>query len=79
MPQPNPPPLFSRLPLPPTSTSLSAGSAVTTTTSQSSPSVLLPPNRRYTPGEFPLPSETRSAEFYKMASRTLSDITANTI
>ncbi|KAM1025693.1 hypothetical protein ACFX2C_038816 [Malus domestica] len=33
----------------------------------------------YTPGEFPLPSETRSAEFYKMASRTLSDITANTI
>ncbi|KAM1981697.1 hypothetical protein ACFX15_038158 [Malus domestica] len=34
---------------------------------------------RYTPGEFPLPSETRSAEFYKMASRTLSDITANTI
>ncbi|XP_068308663.1 uncharacterized protein [Pyrus communis] len=27
----------------------------------------------YTPGEFPLPSETRSAEFYKMASRMLSD------
>ncbi|PRQ17085.1 putative coproporphyrinogen dehydrogenase [Rosa chinensis] len=29
--------------------------------------------RLYTPGEFPLPSETRSAEFYRMASRTLSD------
>ncbi|KAF9621902.1 hypothetical protein IFM89_029122 [Coptis chinensis] len=26
----------------------------------------------YTPGEFPLPSETQSAEFYKMASKTLS-------
>ncbi|XP_050377812.1 uncharacterized protein LOC126795042 [Argentina anserina] len=29
--------------------------------------------RLYTPGEFPLPSETRSAEFYRMASRMLSD------
>lgn len=28
---------------------------------------------RYTPGEFPLPSETQSADFYKMASRMLSD------
>lgn len=28
---------------------------------------------RYTPGEFPLPSETQSADFYRMASRTLSD------
>ncbi|CAL9030848.1 unnamed protein product [Prunus brigantina] len=27
----------------------------------------------YIPGEFPLPSETRSSEFYRMASRTLSD------
>ncbi|CAM8919168.1 unnamed protein product [Rhodiola kirilowii] len=27
----------------------------------------------YTPGEFPLPSDTQSADFYKMASRTLSD------
>lgn len=27
----------------------------------------------YTPGEFPLPSETRAAEFYIMASRMLSD------
>ncbi|KAM2389532.1 hypothetical protein ACFXTH_038826 [Malus domestica] len=27
----------------------------------------------YTPGEFPLPSETRSAEFYKMVPRMLSD------
>ncbi|KAM3704099.1 hypothetical protein ACJW31_04G150000 [Castanea mollissima] len=27
----------------------------------------------YTPGEFPLPSETQSADFYKMASRMLSD------
>ncbi|KAL5717819.1 hypothetical protein ACHQM5_010782 [Ranunculus cassubicifolius] len=26
----------------------------------------------YTPGEFPLPSETDAAEFYKMASKTLS-------
>ncbi|XP_004299192.1 PREDICTED: radical S-adenosyl methionine domain-containing protein 1, mitochondrial [Fragaria vesca subsp. vesca] len=29
--------------------------------------------RLYTPGEFPLPSETRSAEFYRTASRTLCD------
>ncbi|WCJ36209.1 Heme chaperone HemW [Euphorbia peplus] len=27
----------------------------------------------YTPGEFPLPSETQSAEFYRMASQMLSD------
>ncbi|XP_052182832.1 uncharacterized protein LOC127795282 [Diospyros lotus] len=27
----------------------------------------------YTPGEFPLPSETQSAEFYRMASRMLSN------
>uniref|UniRef100_A0A5B7CIA7 Radical S-adenosyl methionine domain-containing protein 1, mitochondrial n=1 Tax=Davidia involucrata TaxID=16924 RepID=A0A5B7CIA7_DAVIN len=27
----------------------------------------------YTPGEFPLPSDTQSAEFYKMASRMLSN------
>ncbi|GAB4860517.1 hypothetical protein Ancab_035677 [Ancistrocladus abbreviatus] len=27
----------------------------------------------YTPGEFPLPSESQSAEFYKMASKALSD------
>ncbi|GLU12761.1 hypothetical protein SLE2022_294200 [Rubroshorea leprosula] len=27
----------------------------------------------YTPGEFPLPSDTQSAEFYRMASRLLSD------
>ncbi|KAJ4823386.1 hypothetical protein Tsubulata_023428, partial [Turnera subulata] len=27
----------------------------------------------YTPGEFPLPSETQSAEFYRTASRMLSD------
>uniref|UniRef100_A0A7N0TJW0 Radical S-adenosyl methionine domain-containing protein 1, mitochondrial n=1 Tax=Kalanchoe fedtschenkoi TaxID=63787 RepID=A0A7N0TJW0_KALFE len=27
----------------------------------------------YTPGEFPLPSDTQSADFYKMASTTLSD------
>lgn len=27
----------------------------------------------YTPGEFPLPSDTQSAEFYKMASRTLGN------
>ncbi|KAJ8771253.1 hypothetical protein K2173_026430 [Erythroxylum novogranatense] len=27
----------------------------------------------FTPGEFPLPSETQSADFYRMASRTLSD------
>lgn len=27
----------------------------------------------YTPGEFPLPSDTQSAEFYKTASRMLSD------
>ncbi|CAL5374223.1 unnamed protein product [Camellia sinensis] len=27
----------------------------------------------YSPGEFPLPSETQSAEFYKTASRVLSD------
>lgn len=31
----------------------------------------------YTPGEFPLPSETQSAEFYKMASRMLSDANYN--
>lgn len=28
---------------------------------------------RYIPGEFPLPSETQSADFYRMASRMLSD------
>lgn len=28
---------------------------------------------RYTPGEFPLPSETQSADFYRMASSTLCD------
>ncbi|KAK9278150.1 hypothetical protein L1049_027709 [Liquidambar formosana] len=27
----------------------------------------------YTPGEFPLPSETQSADFYRMASKKLSD------
>ncbi|KAF2314149.1 hypothetical protein GH714_023727 [Hevea brasiliensis] len=27
----------------------------------------------YTPGEFPLPSETQSADFYRMASQMLSD------
>ncbi|KAF8378163.1 hypothetical protein HHK36_029500 [Tetracentron sinense] len=27
----------------------------------------------YTPGEFPLPSETQSAEYYRMASKTLSN------
>ncbi|KAK4264480.1 hypothetical protein QN277_025646 [Acacia crassicarpa] len=32
---------------------------------------------QYTPGEFPLPSETQSAEFYKMASRMLSDANYN--
>ena len=47
-PQPKPPPLFSRLPLPPTSTSLSAGNAVTNATSQSSPSALLPPKPKTT-------------------------------
>ncbi|KAI4336273.1 hypothetical protein L6164_014818 [Bauhinia variegata] len=31
----------------------------------------------YTPGEFPLPSETESAEFYKMASSMLSSATYN--
>ncbi|PSR86665.1 Oxygen-independent coproporphyrinogen-III oxidase-like protein [Actinidia chinensis var. chinensis] len=31
----------------------------------------------YTPGEFPLPSETQSAEFYKMASRMLSNADYN--
>lgn len=31
----------------------------------------------YTPGEFPLPSETQSAEFYRMASNTLSDASYN--
>ena len=28
---------------------------------------------RYTPGEFPLPSDVQSADFYRMASRMLSD------
>ncbi|KAJ6375428.1 hypothetical protein OIU77_000417 [Salix suchowensis] len=28
----------------------------------------------YTPGEFPLPCETQSAEFYQMASRMLTDV-----
>ena len=28
---------------------------------------------RYTSGEFPLPSETELADFYRMASSTLSD------
>ncbi|KAL1363773.1 hypothetical protein HN51_011956 [Arachis hypogaea] len=31
----------------------------------------------YTPGEFPLPSETQSADFYKMASRMLCDANYN--
>lgn len=29
--------------------------------------------RRYTPGEFPLPSDIQSAKFYRMASKMLSD------
>ncbi|CAJ1975011.1 unnamed protein product [Sphenostylis stenocarpa] len=33
--------------------------------------------RLYSPGEFPMPSETQSAEFYKMASRMLSDANYN--
>ncbi|KAL2346998.1 hypothetical protein Fmac_000998 [Flemingia macrophylla] len=33
--------------------------------------------RLYSPGEFPLPSETQSAEFYKMASRILGDANYN--
>lgn len=32
---------------------------------------------RYTPGEFPLPSEMQSADFYKMASRMLCDADYN--
>lgn len=32
---------------------------------------------RYSLGEFPMPSETQSAEFYKMASRMLSDANYN--
>ena len=28
---------------------------------------------RYTPGEFPLPSETQSADFYRMASKILTN------
>lgn len=32
---------------------------------------------RYAPGEFPLPCETQSAEFYKMASRMLGDANYN--
>jgi oxygen-independent coproporphyrinogen-3 oxidase len=32
---------------------------------------------RYVPGEFPLPSETQSADFYKMASRMLCDANYN--
>ncbi|BAT79413.1 hypothetical protein LR48_Vigan04g073100 [Vigna angularis] len=33
--------------------------------------------RLYSPGEFPMPSETQSAEFYKMASRMLTDANYN--
>ncbi|XP_058749097.1 uncharacterized protein LOC131622071 [Vicia villosa] len=33
--------------------------------------------RLYAPGEFPLPSETQSADFYKMASRMLGDASYN--
>lgn len=33
--------------------------------------------RLYSPGEFPMPSETQSAEFYKMASRMLGDANYN--
>lgn len=32
---------------------------------------------RYSPGEFPLPSETQSADFYKMASRRLYEASYN--
>ncbi|PNX84030.1 oxygen-independent coproporphyrinogen-III oxidase-like protein sll1917-like protein, partial [Trifolium pratense] len=32
---------------------------------------------RYAPGEFPLPSETQSADFYKMASKMLCDASYN--